>query len=495
MFSLLLPRMSGKAAKQFCRLASHTLFSVALLLPLSATANITTLPETLSKELERQKIDPNALSLVSIPLTNKKAQPRFYNADVPVNPASTMKLVTTYSALELLGPSFQWKTEFFTDGEVNNGVLTGNLYVKGGGDPKLNMEKLWLLLRDLRANGVKHIKGDLILDRSHFVLPQLEAFDDDGEDQNKPYLVEPDSLLINFKAMRIIVRAEASGVKIVTEPPVKNLRIENYVTLEPKGKCVYPDKLTYTSFDTGSNSTLAVSGNLAEGCSAQKYMALLDHPSYAADVIRNIWEEMGGTISGKNRLEDVPKDATLLTRSYSSDLTEVIRDINKYSNNTMAKQVFLSMGRYYRTPNDADDAAAARRVLAKWLVDKKIVAKHLVIENGSGLSRKEQITAREMAAFLQAAWQSPYAAEFISSLPIVAMDGTMRNRLKNTGIRGQAHIKTGTLRNVRAVAGFVRDNQGDAWAIVAIINHDQPWGGAEVLDKALLELYENPELK
>ncbi len=488
MFSLLLPRLSLKTA---ARLASYTLLGLSLQLP-AVAASINTLPEAVSKELARQKIDPSAFSLVSIPLTNKQAPARYFNADVPVNPASTMKLVTTYAALELLGASFQWKTEFFTDGEVRDGILHGNLYVKGGGDPKLNMEKLWLLLRDLRANGVQHIKGDLILDRNHFVLPQLEAFDDDGEDQNKPYLVEPDSLLINFKAMRVIVRAEASGVKITTEPPVTNLRIENYVTLQPKGRCVYPDKLSYTSFDTGSKSTLAISGNLAEGCSAQKYMALLDHSSYAADVIRSIWAEMGGTISGKDLLTTVPADAKLLTRAYSSDLTEVIRDINKYSNNTMAKQVFLSIGRHYRTSADVDDAAAARRMVAKWLMDKKIVANNLVIENGSGLSRKEQVTARELGALLQAAWKSPYAAEFISSMPIAAMDGTMRSRLKNTDIRGQAHIKTGTLRNVRAIAGFTRDKNGETWAVVAIINHDQPWGGAAVLDKALLELYENP---
>jgi D-alanyl-D-alanine carboxypeptidase/D-alanyl-D-alanine-endopeptidase (penicillin-binding protein 4) len=142
--------------------------------------------------LKASKLNDNALSLALIPLSGPGSV-NLFNADVSVNPASTMKLVTTFAALELLGPTFQWKTEFYTDGTLSNGVLRGNLYVKGGGDPKLNMEKLWLLMRDLRANGVQQITGDLILDRSFFKQPQLPVFNDDGNDENAPFLVRPDA--------------------------------------------------------------------------------------------------------------------------------------------------------------------------------------------------------------------------------------------------------------------------------------------------------------
>lgn len=159
----------------------------------------------------------------------------------------------------------------------------------------------------------------------------------------------------------------------------------------------------------------------------------------------------------------------------------------------MAKQLFLSIGARFRNASDNDDAAAAQRVINDFFAKKKIFNNGLVVENGSGLSRKERITARQLGQMLEAAWKSPYAAEFISSLPIVAMDGTMRRRLRNSQLVGQAHIKTGTLKNVRAIAGYSRDVNGDAWAVVAIVNHPQPWGASAILDQVLLDVFRQPK--
>ncbi len=480
----------------FTQPALHSSLSVLCLS--IAISPVTALGQTLSsgnidKALKANKINSEALSAVTIPLSGP-GKSSYMNADLQINPASTMKLVTTYAALELLGPAFQWKTEFFTDGTLRDGVLNGNLYLKGGGDPKLNMERLWLLLRDLRANGVRHISGDLILDRSHFAPPPLSVFDDDSNDQSKPFLVEPDSLLVNFKSQRFIVRGEESGAQVVMEPPIGSIEIINNVKLKNAKNCNSP-VINYVPKDDGHTLTLTVNGHIAPGCSTQNYLAFLDHPRYAAGVVRSIWQEMGGTILGNDMLGETPKDARLLVRAYSPDLTEVIRDINKYSNNTMAKQLFLSIGARYRTAADSDDAAAARRVINNLLSKNKISPTGFFIENGSGLSRQERITARQLGLMLEAAWKSPYAAEFISSLPIVAMDGTMRRRLRNTQLVGQAHIKTGTLKNVRAIAGFSRDVNGDAWAVVAIINHAQPWGASAILDQVLLDVYRQPKTK
>ena len=235
---------------------------------------------------------------------------------------------------------------------------------------------------------------------------------------------------------------------------------------------------------------LVVSGKLADGCSAQTYLSVLDHPSYAAGAVRAIWQELGGSINGSNRIADVPKDARLLARAYSPDLVEIIRDINKYSNNTMAQQLFLSIGAQFRTPEDADDAKAAYRVIRQWMARKGISSAHLVMENGSGLSRQERVSAREMAAVLQTAWQGPYAAEFMASLPLVGMDGTMHKRLRRTALKGEGHIKTGTLNTVRAISGYSRDADGNTWAVVAILNHPRPWGASSILDTVLLDLYQ-----
>ena len=471
----------------------RNLVLASLLLPLSslpvqAAQTSSVLPNKVAQALKANKISPNSLSLVALPLDGSSGG-IIYNADISMNPASTMKLVTTYAALELLGPTHQWQTEFYGDGPLQDGVLNGNLYLKGGGDPKLNMERLWLMMRDLRTNGVQRITGDLVLDRSHFNLPQLPTFNDDGGDPNKPFLVGPDSLMVNLKSVRMISRTAGGKVSVMMEPPLTNVRIDNQVKALPASKCpAWPD-VRYNPVTQFDGTTLVVTGKLAEGCSAQSYLALLDHPGYAAGAVRAIWQELGGSILGKDRLGDVPKSAKLLARTFSPDLTEVIRDINKYSNNTMARQLFLSLGESFRDRADPDDAKAAQRVIRNWLAKKGITAPRLVIENGSGLSRAERISAREMAGMLQAAWHSPYAAEFIASMPLVGMDGTMRKRLKNTGMRGQGHIKTGTLNNVRAIAGFTRTAKGKNWVVVALLNDQRPWGASAILDQVLLDIY------
>ncbi|MDP3978617.1 MAG: D-alanyl-D-alanine carboxypeptidase/D-alanyl-D-alanine-endopeptidase [Pseudomonas sp.] len=462
-----------------------------LALPLHAAIN-GSLPVKVQQALKANKISSQSLSVVTLPLTGPGTS-TFFNADVSVNPASTMKLVTTFAALELLGPTHQWKTEFYSDGPLKDGVLHGNLFLKGGGDPKLNMERLWLLLRDLRANGVHQISGDLVLDRSHFDQPELPTFNDDGGDTNKPYLVTPDSLLVNLKALRFVARTDGGKVHIAVEPPIAEIRIDNRVKALPSGKCPgWPD-VRYNPVKQFDGTTVIVSGKLAEGCSAQTYLSLLDHPSYAAGAVRAIWQELGGKILGKDRLAEVPEKARLLARTFSPDLVEIIRDINKYSNNTMARQLFLSLGAQFRNEADGDDAKAAQRVIRSWLARKGLTAPHLVIENGSGLSRDERVSARELAQLLQAAWQSPYAAEFISSLPLAAMDGTMRKRLHRTALAGEAHIKTGTLNNVRAIAGYSRDSNGNSWAVVAILNDQRPWGASSILDQVLIDLYRQPK--
>lgn len=462
-----------------------------LALPATATPLNTTLPPKVQQAIKASKLQNNALSLVMLPL-NGPGSPTVFNADVSVNPASTMKLITTYAALELLGPTYQWKTEFFTDGTLSNDVLNGNLYLKGGGDPKLNMEKLWLLMRDLRANGVRQVTGDLVLDRSHFVQPQLPAFNDDGGDENAPFLVRPDSLLVNLKALRFVTRNDTGKVLVSVEPPIATIRIDNQVKAMPGTKC--NGEVRYNPITQADGMTVVVSGQLAEGCSSQTYLSLLDHQSYAAGAVRAIWNELGGSIQGGDRVGAVPKSARVLARAFSPDLVEVIRDINKYSNNTMAQQLFLSLGERYRNEADGDDAKAAQRVIRQWLAKKGITASHLVMENGSGLSRDERVSAREMATLLQAAWKSPYAAEFMASMPLVGMDGTMRKRLKRTALQGEGHIKTGTLNTVRAIAGFSRDSNGNTWAVVAILNDPRPWGASSVLDQALLDLYSQPKV-
>jgi D-alanyl-D-alanine carboxypeptidase/D-alanyl-D-alanine-endopeptidase (penicillin-binding protein 4) len=218
-------------------------------------------------------------------------------------------------------------------------------------------------------------------------------------------------------------------------------------------------------------------------------MSALDAPTYTGSTLRTLWRDMGGAVRGNTRIGQAPAGARSLARSDSPDLVTVIRDINKFSNNTMARQLFLTIGRETRNASDLDDQQAAVRSINQWLARKGIQPTGLVMENGSGLSRIERLTARDMAMLLQQAWKSPYSAEFIASLPLAAMDGTMRRRLRNTSVAGQAHIKTGSLSGVRAIAGITRDANGQSWAVTAIVNHAAAGASREALDRVLTDVY------
>src|SRR5471032_774282 len=261
-------------------------FLLPLALPVSAAQINTALTPNVEKALKASKLQDSALSLVMIPL-NGPGTPTIFNADVSVNPASTMKLVTTYAALEMLGPNHQWKTEFYTDGPLSNGVLQGNLYLKGGGDPKLNMEKLWLLMRDLRANGVNQVTGDLVLDRSFFIQPQLPEFNDDRSEENKPFLVKPDALLVNLKALRFVTRNDSGRVIVSVEPPIASIHVQNLVKALPSKQCT-GDVLYNPTTQADGSVNVVVSGQLGDGCNSQTYLSLLDHPTYTAGAVRAI---------------------------------------------------------------------------------------------------------------------------------------------------------------------------------------------------------------
>jgi D-alanyl-D-alanine carboxypeptidase/D-alanyl-D-alanine-endopeptidase (penicillin-binding protein 4) len=478
--------------QQIMRSFFRHLVSTTAMLTLATSAwaaDSGTLPATVKQSLEAARVPLDAMSMAAIPLEGQ-GMAQFINADKVVNPASTMKLVTTYAALELLGPTYSWRSELLGTGPVSNGVLEGDLIFRTSGDPKMTLERMWSLLREIRAAGVREIAGDLILQPADIRLPiNARPFPDDGNDPSKPFLVEPDPLLTNLKLLVLSSYGEDNGVRIHLEPALPEITIVNQLRLlEPVSNCPWPN-VTYGIDDQGTHATVTLVGALHKGCSVQRYMSALDAPTYTGSTLRTLWRDMGGAVRGTTRVGQAPSGARSLARSDSPDLVTVIRDINKFSNNTMARQLFLTIGRETRNATDLDDQQAAVRSINKWLNVKGIQPTGLVMENGSGLSRIERLTARDMAMLLQQAWKSPYSAEFIASLPLAAMDGTMRRRLRNTSVAGQAHIKTGSLSGVRAIAGITRDANGQSWAVAAIVNHAAAGASREALDRVLTDVH------
>jgi D-alanyl-D-alanine carboxypeptidase/D-alanyl-D-alanine-endopeptidase (penicillin-binding protein 4) len=413
------------------------------------------------------------------------------NAAAPMNPASVMKLVTTYAALELLGPAYRWKTEAWVSGPLHDGALEGDLVLKGGGDPKLNLEAFWMLLRALRGKGLREIRGDLVLDRSYFERVPGDAGRFDG-DVFRPYNVLPDALLVNYKSLRFafMPEPERGTVRLYVEPRPPALEVVNTLHLA-EGACpegsAFRELLKFTFEPARPRAIFA--GQYPLSCGEKDLnVALLEANDLVAGMMRQLWPEIGGTWSGGVREGLVPPGARLLHTQESPSLAEIVRDTNKFSNNIMARHIFLTLG--------AEDAGApangqkAFSAIRNWLARKGIAAPELVMENGSGLSRIERISAGSLASLLQAAWRSPVMPELISSMPVAAVDGTMRKRLRGEGVAGQAHIKTGLLSDTRAMAGVVLDRSGRRQVVVMLVNHPNAHEAQPAMDALLRWVYE-----
>ena len=408
------------------------------------------------------------------------------NAAQPMNPASVMKLVTTFAALEILGPAYTWKTEARIDAPVVDGVLNGDLYLKGSGDPKLTFEQFWLLLRQLRAQGIRDIGGDLVLDRSLFELPEQDAvaFDDQPL---RPYNVRPDALLLSFKTIRLSLSSDAltKTVQVAAEPQPANLDIVNLVRLGNNGCGDWKEALRADVSQRGERFRLVLTGNYSASCGQKNWhLGVMPHADYALGVFTQLWTELGGKLKGSVRSSGAPVGAHLVASIESPSLAEIVRDINKYSNNVMARQLYLTLGvEAGKRPARPEDAEAAIRA---WLDTNGLSFPEMIVENGSGLSRRERLSAESLGRLLQAAWRSPLMPEFVASLPLTAVDGTMKKRLNGNATSGHAHIKTGTLDGAKAIAGYVLDRNGRNQAVVFLINHPNAQAGQAAQD-ALLE--------
>ena len=437
------------------------LFKTFLLLSALASSGTggATAPDAVFKALRDARVPPASVSIL-VQEVGTRGPSLALNPNTSRNPASVMKLVTTYAALELLGPAYRWKTEAYEDGD--------DLVLKGYGDPKLNYESFWMLLRNLRGRGLREIRGDVVLDRSYFAPLSYEPID---HELFRPYNVTPDALLVNFKSLRFVFWPEEAKVRMFVEPHLPGLELVNGLKISdgvcPEGRA-FRD-LIQASFQS-KPPRAAFTGFYPAACGERDLNVALHHPEdYVAGMIRALWAEMGGSWSGRIREGVVSLDAKLLYAHESQPLGELVRDINKFSNNVMARQLYLTLAAELGGAPAQPQAAA--RALAQWLTFKGIEAKELVTENGSGLSRHERASAATLMALLQAAWKSAVMPEFAASLPVAAADGTMRKRLHGEAVAGNAHIKTGLLSDAHAMGGYVLDRSGWRHAVVMIANH------------------------
>ncbi len=464
---------------------SALLLSLAWAAPAAAVTR-STLPDEVNSILEQRRLPAASIS-VFVQQVGAPAPLLVFNGDVPRNPASVMKLVTTFAALEGLGPTYQWRTEAYLDGRLDKGRLGGDLLLKGYGDPLLVTERLWLLQSELRKRGLRYIDGDLVIDNSWFAREELDPGAFDGQTY-RAYNALPDALLVNFQAVNFLFRPDPvrGRVEILTEPALGSLEIRNQMRVI-EGGCNSPKNgISMVVSSPDAPPRITFSGALARGCPEYELLrSVLDGPTYAYSAFRGMWEAYGGSLGGELRQGQVPDGKRPFLTFNSPPLAEVIRPVNKFSNNVMTRQIFLTMGaELLGAPGTLDKGQQATEAA---LAQRGLVFPELVMGNGAGLSRHGRITTANLGRMLLAAQAGNYQPEFQASMSLSGLDGTTRRRFQKDPLVGKMHLKTGTVNGVSSIAGYARGQSGAMYAVAIVVNDPKAnLAGSQEAQNALL---------
>ena len=430
------------------------------------------LPPELARAWAQTKLPESSLSV----LVQEIGGPQLFavSPEVPRNPASVMKLITTYAAVSRLGPAYTWNTDLLIGSDAKaseQGVLSGPLYLRAGGDPIFLLQDLWRLLRDLRLRGVREIP-EIVIDRSIFGDVTIDPSTFDGSAYS-PYNASPDAFMVGFGAVRLVFSPDPGtrSWKSFVDPPMEGVQIDGNVQWVD-GVCPGSPNISTDITMTEGTVKFRVSGKAVGSCGEFDVFRLaFSQQEFGARVLRSLWQELGGVITGPIRSGTIPAGAIIVASHQSPPLSEVIRLINKRSNNVMTRVLLLTLGAEAgrRPATVLGSVQVAQEVLAR----QGLPMKGMVLDNGSGLSRNGVVSADSLAQMLQKAWASPVMPEYVASLSILGSDGTTRNRLRDPSTKSMAHLKTGALRDVRSVAGYVWGASGKRYVVISMVNHER----------------------
>lgn len=486
-------------------------FVVAALIAAGAvTAFAADLPEPVARLMQSSNIPPEAAGIIVMRGDTTLVS---HNPQQSMAPGSTMKLFTTLTALEQLGPVFRGRTEFRSNAEVVNGVLQGDLILRGGADADFNEDVLNHMLQALRNQGIRRIKGDIIVDRLLFTPARPDAGQPPFDEYPWAYYnVIPNAALINTNLLKVEMRSTGNQLSLVMMPEMDKVSIRSEMKLIDASCAAWENGWRTPDYTRkGDRIEVVLHGSFPKDCTRSTSINVLDSQDYLARLLLAEWSKLGGALCGEVREAAIPvasADVTtapaaapamrLLAEHVSRTLPEVIRDTNKQSDNTLARTIFLSLGSLEADPllgskplpPDASGASTPMRAetaIRAWLQQHNIDGNGLILENGSGLSRSERATPAQLAGLLQAGLKSLWMPEFLASLPVAATDGTMRRRLKDSPAAHRARLKTGSLNGMIAVAGYVQDANNQTCIVVAILNdaHVANGAGRAVLDELI----------
>jgi D-alanyl-D-alanine carboxypeptidase/D-alanyl-D-alanine-endopeptidase (penicillin-binding protein 4) len=445
------------------------------------------LPSEIQASLKSAGLPPDALYLYAKPVN---IQPRagsddssalglLNQAQTPVNPASLTKLITTSIALDTLGQQFRWKTGFYVLQNPLNGQVN-QLFIKGSGDPTLHTEELWLILRSLKELGLNNITGQLVLDRTAFPNPNpLPSVQIDSATY-RAYHAEPDALLFNHGSTTVLINPQGKKkiqLDLIDAPAawsvVSHIRSVG-------GPCVaWKDSLD-VQWQYQPKVSVTVSGDYPSACGEQRLPIRMPNRNVMwRDWFAQMWAQLGGKFSGQVVEGVVPAQAQAFYTYESAALNDAVRDLNKFSNNVMAQNLALTL--LSRAENFACQQNCWAELVARWAKTKRIDTQAWMLDSGSGLSRSTRMSAASLGAVLHSMSASPHFPALLASLPIAGQDGTLSNRMK--AAPGIAYLKTGRLQDTAALAGYVKNQNGKLWVMVAILSHPKATASTRVLDE------------
>ena len=413
------------------------------------------------------------------------------NAESSYAMASTTKVVTSLAALDLLGVNFRWRTFAFLRGSLVEGTLLGDLLIVGGGDARLSSAELRDWFGQLRAQGLKRIAGDIVLDRYAFDLNEGDFADTPPPSTGRAYHVRPDAFAIDEGLLHVGIDAARGAKAAVTlEPPLAGVRIVDKVSM--RGGCSATARLA----DDASGQRLEVQGSWGLNCGHRELTLVPAAPAqFTTRALAGLWAEAGGSLSGTVVERARQVGATLIPTGpdgkqqlpwsvhVSQPLPVVLHDMNKSSNNVTARHLMLALSRGF--PLRAATLPDAQARMHEWLSRQGLAADDVRVENGSGLSRGERAKPRALAHLLANAWHAPQLREFLLSLPVAGMDGTLQHRMQGTAAEGHAFLKTGTLLDTRALAGYVQAASGRMYAVAMMVNHPEAARATPALDRVI----------
>jgi serine-type D-Ala-D-Ala carboxypeptidase/endopeptidase (penicillin-binding protein 4) len=394
------------------------------------------------------------------------------NGDTLLIPASVNKVFTAFVALKRLKPTATFKTQIYAVGPTKEGKLAGDLYLKGGGDPSLVSERMWMLVNELVRSGIKQITGNLVADSSYY--------DFEKTPQSRPkylrdqaYNAPIGALSFNFNTTTIYVKpGETVGEApvVYTDPENSYIDVVNQASTSGAGgkNSVVVTRTNFVEGDIGD--TVLLRGQIPlDGKELRFYRNIVNPALYTLHMFKTFWEQRGLKFAGRTLEGKVPDGARLVLEFESQPVWQIVWGMNKFSNNFVADQLMKKVGaEVWGPPGTLQKGVAA---LEDVLQEIGISRKDYEIYDGSGLTRNTRVTARQIVRVLRAAYNDfSIAPEFISSLGVAGEDGTLRNRIPSATVQGLLRAKTGTLDGVTALAGYVPSADGEMLAFAILLN-------------------------